>query len=407
MFSDQTAKRCAEYVLERTRHVIESFGPRTPGSAAERQTQELICEELRETCDNEPAMDPFPVAPKAFMSFQPLVAMLLIGAFVAYRVNPIVAAGLSALGFFIFFAQLGRYWRLLDVFFPKKTSWNVSATQKPGGKAKRRIVLNAHPDAAYEWRYSYLFPKQAPFIVLYLMSAPLIKMVTDVGCALVHGSVPPEPDSFWGIVGVVQLIAVPAVIGAFFFTNFKVTVPGANDNLTGCFVATGVLKYLKESNRQLSNTELMVLVTGSEEAGLRGSKAWAESYADTVSDMETIFITLETFRDIEHLAIMSRDLHGTVPHDAAVCRLLKNAGDACGRDLPYRSIPVGSTDATAFTQKGLRAAAVAAMDPNNLDWYHTRRDNFDNMDAHCVQAAVQWIAEAVRQYDENGLPAAS
>jgi hypothetical protein len=85
--------------------------------------------------------------------------------------------------------------------------------------------------------------------------------------------------------------------------------------------------------------------------------------------------------------------------------LLKNAGQAKGRDLPYGSIFLGSSDGTAFTQGGMRAAAFAAMDPAPADYYHNRRDTPDNMDTHCLGVAIGIVAEAVRQYDEDGLPA--
>src|SRR5690606_13329622 len=70
------------------------------------------------------------------------------------------AAALSVLYF-----QLVRYKLLLDPFFPKKTSYNVYGALKPSGEVKRRIILNGHPDGAYEWRFNFLMPKRFPLFV--------------------------------------------------------------------------------------------------------------------------------------------------------------------------------------------------------------------------------------------------
>ena len=50
-------------------------------------------------------------------------------------------------------------------------------------------------------------------------------------------------------------------------------VDGANDNLSGCYMGIAILKALKDNGIELENTEVGVILTGSEEAGLRGAKS--------------------------------------------------------------------------------------------------------------------------------------
>ena len=163
---------------------------------------------------------------------------------------------------------------------------------------------------------------------------------------------------------------------------------------------------MREHGVNLERTELMAAITGSEEAGLRGAKVWAKRHKRECEDVETIVIALDTFRDLPHLTIYSRDMNGTVAHDRDVCDLLKRAALARGRDLPFGSIYLGSSDGAAFTQAGFRAGMLGGMDPHPAHYYHNRRDSWEIMDEACVRATIEVLVEAIRMYDEDGLQAA-
>ena len=59
--------------------------------------------------------------------------------------------------------------------------------------------------------------------------------------------------------------------------NENRVVDGANDNLTGCYMGIAILKELHDAGITLENTEVGVILAGSEESGLRGAKACASS----------------------------------------------------------------------------------------------------------------------------------
>jgi hypothetical protein len=305
----------------------------------------------------------------------------------------------------VLYHQLLRYHLLLDTFFPKKTSYNVAGRQAPAGPVKRRIILNGHPDAAYEWRFNYLAPKLFPIITAYSLIgliAVLLIGLTGTAIRLFGGE---EHQGLVTCVGYALLAFAPAAVFGIFFNNFKMVAGGANDNLTGTFIATGILKHLRESGERLENTELMAVITGSEEAGLRGAKEWARLHKAEMEDVETIVIALDTIRDLPYLTIYNKDLNGTVKHDPAVCQLLKNAGTELGRDIPYGTIFLGSSDGAAFTQAGWHTAAFAAMDPHPAHYYHNRRDTWQDMDEECLKVAIEVLLTAIRKYDREGLPA--
>lgn len=401
MFDATQTRACAAYIVEQAGTVVARFGPRPPGSPGEAACCQYVQSELQSCCDDEVVLEPFTVSPKAFMGFQYVTGSCFLLAFLLYPISPLYAALASLAALVVVVQQLLRYKLLLDPFFPKSISHNVIGRIAPEGPIRRRIILNAHPDAAYEWRWLYRFPRIFPLITAYILIGQIGKALSDFAAAGLYAADITAPLPW---IGMIQWLAVPAVLLSIGFTTFRHVSPGANDNLTGTFMATGIAKYLREAGIRLQHTELMVAITGSEEAGLRGAKAFVAAHAAAFQDVETIALALDTFRDLDHLLIYSKDLNGTVKHDPAVCQLLKDAGKAVGRDLPYGSIFLGSSDGTAFTQAGIRAAAFAAMDPAPADYYHNRRDSPDNMDVECLTVAVRVVAEAIRRYDADGLP---
>ena len=175
-----------------------------------------------------------------------------------------------------------------------------------------------------------------------------------------------------------------------------------NDNLTGTLSSVAILKYLKDNDISFENTEVIALSAGSEESGLRGSKAYMKAHKADLTDVPTVFIGLETFRDYEDIAIYQRDMTGTVKMDAGVCSLLKKAGKEAGLDLPYSSVYVGASDGAAVQQAGIPAVTLAAMNPGPPRYYHTRRDTADNMNMKTVEKCLEIALNALFIYDEEG-----
>ncbi len=398
MLNESTISKCARYVTNRTRHVIESFGPRAPGSEGERRTQEFVREELAACCDGEVLFEPFQVAGKAFFLMQAVAALTLLASVVLWHAHPAISLGLDMLALSVLYFQFWRYRLFLDPFFPKSTSYNVYGLIKPKGETRRRIILSGHADAAREWRLAYLAPRLFPYFFVALLAglAGIVLLHLAGFIAWLAGGAMWEAaqNVQW-----LQWLLVPGILLGVFFNNVSRTVPGANDNLSGTFAAMGIAKHLKESGVQLQNTELGIAILGSEEAGLRGAKVFAEKHKNEFCDVETAVIVLETLRDLDHIKVYNRDMNGTIRLDDTVCRLLRDAGKACGLDLPYATVFVGSSDAAAFAQAGWRAGALAAMDPRPADYYHTRRDNWDNMDEACLRKAIAVVCAAIRIYD--------
>jgi len=393
----------SKYVVDNIKHVINEFGPRDPGSEGETKGQHYVKEELEKYTDDV-KIEPFQVAPKAFMGFMPVIGVILIISFVVYWFYPLVALLLDLLAGLIIIQEFIRYKLFLDPFFPKRTSHNVWGIKKPENEIKKRIILAGHMDAAYDWRYSRINPKLIRIILFPAVGGLFFKIIADLLCTIFNYNWPLGWIPLWSYIGFIQIAFTPFTILVIFFIDWKIVVPGANDNLTGSFVSVALAKIMKDNNLKLKNTEVYFMVTGSEEAGLRGAKAFVKKHERELKEIETVAIAIDTFTDIEYLAAMNRDLNGTLKHHSGVLSLLKKSAEKTGFDLKYSSIFIGSSDATAFTQGGIPAAALTAMDPAPPKWYHTHFDTVDILKPKCIEKGIDILMETLFMYDEEGLP---
>ena len=158
-----------------------------------------------------------------------------------------------------------------------------------------------------------------------------------------------------------------------------------------------VLKALKDAGIELENTELGVVLIGSEEAGLRGAKAWCEAHKGEFQDVPTFIYSYDTIHDPKQLMVNYRDLNGTVKADKDVSDLFLEAANEIGIFCKTGMVPPlgGATDSAAFAQGGFRATGITGLNHKLENYYHTRRDTYDNMDldglADCFAVSVKTL----------------
>ena len=200
-----------------------------------------------------------------------------------------------------------------------------------------------------------------------------------------------------------QLAFLPAYAGLFKFVDHNNYVDGANDDLTGCYISSAVMKYLSDNDIRFENTEVVALCTGSEEIGLRGAKAWCEAHADEFNDVPTFVISYDTITQCEHLSVNYRDLNATVKVDKDVSDLYVEACEELGIKCGKGVVPPlgGATDSAAFAQAGMRSTGVTALNHALPDFYHTRLDTPDALNKKCLADCFAASVKALEMFD-NG-----
>lgn len=405
----KTSPELLKYMIDGIKFVCQKYKRRSPGSQSERDAQDYFKKELSEFADEVYSED-FTLHPHAFMGFIFYSAIFSLIGVACYwlspvsSVLPVVGTVLTLLAVLMFLFEFLFYGEFVDFLFPKRVSRNVFATRKPSGEVKRRIIFGGHTDASPEWTFSLHggLPALAAviggsiigmFIIFGSNIAIFVKSLMSDAVVL---------EGFWKVLGIVNICTIPFIIAIMFFINWRVIVDGANDNLSANYISMAVMKEMAENDFRFENTEVCCLLSGSEEAGLRGAKAFAKKHRQEMLDVETVFISLDTMREIKEFRINTIGCTGTVHSDEAVGDLLHEAGMNCGVDIPRSELYPGAVDADGFTKYGLRACGFTGVSHDPKTYYHTREDSWDNISPECIELSLDICREAARLYDENG-----
>ena len=358
-------------------------------------------------------MEDFSVHPAAFMGWIPAAAVCGMLAVLFYWLTytgVVAGSALAVLSTVLVLLSLAclvveflMYREFVDFLFPRKVSRNVMARRAPRGEVKRRIIFGGHTDAAKEWTYSLHGGIKSLAPVMAGSIGGLIAVTVFDVAWLIYSFTGGSYDSkFWLVCGIIQLILIPFFIAICFFINWKVTVDGANDNLTADFIAMGVLKEMAENDVRFENTEVCALLSGSEEAGIRGALAYAQKHKAELEEVETVFIAMDTMREIEQLQIYTQGCTGTQKNSNAVAEIIYEAGVNCGIEMKETELYPGAIDAEAFSRVGLLASGFCGVNHDPKTYYHTRLDTADNISEECINLSLDICLEAAKLYDEKG-----
>lgn len=397
----------ADYMVSEITHICKTFEKREPGSKGELQACEYMAGVLRDECGcDRVEIESFKENPGSFFGWIYFTITFVLAAIALFFVFPLASILLIVAGFFIVFMQFGLYKKLVDRFFPEKTGHNVTAVKSCTGEVKRRIFFNGHPDAAWEWPVNYKlggvgFEGHAVICGIGAVYYLVIAIIAVVKNGFAFGGF--DASSTIGKMALWGLLFVPFLVGLYWMWNKNRIVDGANDNLSGCYMGISVLKALKEEGIDFENTEVGVILTGSEEAGLRGAKAWCEKHKGEFDDVPTFIFSYDTIYDPKYLMTNYRDLNGTVKADKDVSDLFMEAAQEL--DIPCKKgwVPPlgGATDSAAFAQAGFRATGVTGLNHKLEDYYHTRRDTYDNMNKEGLAGCFAVSVKALEMFD-NG-----
>ena len=383
------SRRAVAYMIGEITHVCRDMKKRAPGSEGEREAAEYMAGILKNDCGWEDVrIEAFREHPGAFYGYFWFSASFDVLSALLYFVSPwlSVIAGIIALLLFVF--QFGLYKQIIDPLFPEKRGTNVTAVRRCAEDVKRRVFLNGHIDAAWEFPLNHYCGGVVFEIPGMMATAGVLVYIAVSICALIGAGAWTRTAALWG------LLFIPFYIAVGFTYNPGLIVDGANDDLSGCYLGIALLREMEETGIALEHTEVGVILTGSEEAGLRGAKAWCERHRDDYRDVPTFIISYDTIHDPGQLSVNTRDLNGTVTADAGLCEAFLRAAQDAGVPCKRGWVPPfgGATDSAAFPQGGFCSVGITGLNHKLEDYYHTRRDTWDNLNAegleNCYRATV-------------------
>lgn len=408
-----------DYTVSEITNVIKKYGPRESGNESCYAAQKHIKKELDAFCD-ETRFESYKMAPKAFLHFTKLVSAAIIIAVVVCSVlvftsvmtmfvAQCIVGAVVLVGLFITLMEFLLYKQFMDPLYKKVEGHNLLAVRKPRGEVKRRIIISGHIDSAYEWRHIYYSKKvslMGPLMGITIGSA-FISLIIAIICIIANFvDMGAFGEFMLNYSFIFHIITALAMVTLFLFVDFKTISPGANDNLTGTYAAVTALRMLDMAGVDFENTEVCAMITDGEEAGLRGCKQWAKDHYDEYvnSGVETAVLCVDTLTDREYLNVYQKDMTGTVNNSKEFSQLVMDSAIEAGHDdLKFASVFFGSSDAAAFSQAGITATCLAAMDPAPADYYHNRRDSYDRLVPEAIKTGYEIIISTILNFDEKGL----
>jgi len=387
-------QEAADYMKENITTICNTIGTRAPGSDGEYAGAKYMAAELEKNCGVEKAsIEEFKLNPNAFYGWIYITISLALAQLVLYFFVPIAGVILMCFGFAAMILEFILYKKAIDPLFKERTSHNITAIRKCSGEVKARVLFNGHMDSAWNWIVNQKLGGRAyvGHIIIAVVGVVYMFILSIVRTAMMFGTpaiLTPAvaPDFFYA--GIASLVFLPFILGMYGMWNEKKPVPGATDNLTGCWMGIGILNQLEKNGIVLENTEVGVALSGSEEAGLRGTKAWCQAHANDFKDVPTYIISFDSLDETKDLIANYRDLNSTVATDVKLNDLFVDAAAEVGVKCTKGALPFfgGSTDAAGFAQGGFRVAGITAMCQSPIpQFYHTVLDTPDRVNKECLK----------------------
>lgn len=289
-----------------------------------------------------------------------------------------------------------RYPPFTRWLLPRRSSSNLIATKPATAPLRQRLVLMAHADAAWT---GWIFE---PGIVrlgaggrqmVQLSACMLGLVVLDVGWGLMGGG--------WAAWVLGVALSLPLAVAA--LMNLQVVlqrevVPGAADNLSGCVGATVLAEQL--SSDLPDDVELIVVITGAEEAGTCGSMALV-GHVDWEPE-RTVVLNLDGLTNGRPQLIREGEVLPVAP-DLHLEALALSLAQELDMPLEPRLIAAGATDALALRLAGHRTLSLVCIDPDlgTPLHYHHRSDSPDNLDPGQLDQSVEFLLELARRVSKG------
>ena len=363
-------------------------GPRRPTSTSERIAAELVGDALR-SAGIEARAESF-AAYSSFGQTYGVIAALATAPALLPRHRRGARGALAALGAALLYGEGGLVRTPLSDLLSQRRSQNLVATLEPRGEAARTLCLVAHVDSS---RSGLLFHPALgaqlnrwialqSLATLLLAAEPLLAR-TAAGRALVASA---------------RAICA-AGLGLLVERELRgVDVPGANDNASG--VGAVVQLAAEAAAEPLEATRIVVLISGCEESGLLGARAFLRRRDTT----DWLFLNFDSVGSTATLRYTRAEgLVRKWPCDPALVALAGSVAQARPElGLEPADGPIGLTyDATAALARGGRALSFVAGDRGRIPNYHQPSDTVANLDPQTLARAVATGREMIARIDRG------
>ncbi len=409
--NEKIVKQNGQEIYNNIKDIIDSVGPRLPGSEEEYQGAKLFAAQLK-NAGLEPQIETFQCAPEASIAAVPALGYVGFAAIALFYLSPIASLILSLCAFIFAIFQVFFYTGLFDFLSKKARSQNVIAALEPKGEQEvhRTIMLTGHIDSSWCWKLSYQNADN-------MMAKTIVGVVSMAAIAIISIialGVGATSFNFWntnilddkGNIAnasflIMYLLPIMGIPGSFWLSQFLTkdkaqASQGAMGNLSGSEIALMVTKFYKEHPEKMpKNTRIVCASFGAQESGLKGSYAYCKAHKNEI-DKHCFVINIDSIRDMEHFNVITGDTWLMSHFDKELTHLALSTMAECGiQNAGAIQNPVGGCDSTPFDKSNARTITISALNPKPTEYYHTSRDTVDNLNvdtlAKCFEVVVALV----------------
>ncbi len=382
---------------------------RLPGSEGEKKAQEFMQQKMKVLGADEVESSNFFTRAKFFKYWPKLSLLFYLISLVVFHFSPLLTILLILLMVANIVFKLFSY-TALDVLFKNHPSSNVIAKLKAtkvdtDNKPKRIVIVGGHIDSTYEFPLGRKYGKKMIRFYIFVFIGAVIWLLVSI-IKLIYNALNGVPiiqfnafDFSWYYILILAL--TPFIIWIAWNVVSTRPVQGANDNLSGIAVATGVLKYF--SKNRLSNVEIWAISFGAEEGGMAGSKALSKLLKEQLDEgsfpaRSLWVVNFDSIAENAPLIIATAEpLYRVKSHNPGVYNALAKAAKKVNIESKLKKID-GGTDSAPFTRLGIPAVGIIAAGESGVpqNW-HTREDIPENCDpigiANAINVSIQFLLD--------------
>jgi hypothetical protein len=379
---------------------IVSFGPRLPGSDADRKTTELIASELH-AYGRPTDLDEIRVRPAWHLTHAIHAALAVAGTLIssisseALGMLILLLAGVSAYG------DLTARYYIVRFLMPRRGTRNVTSAMERDDSAAR-VILTANHDAARNgllWvrRRRKGEPRRRRRL-LATLAGPVDIFFWTVMAALVVALARLGLDDSTALDVVQFLLAAVLLTYLMLFIDAAASdpSPGASTNASGVAALIETGRRLQEEAPK--NIETWLVFPAAKEGFTLGMRAWFKEHGDRIDPRDTFFVNVDTVGhgDVHHVTADGYAL--AFRSDQRLIRLCEELGS---QPHVWR---IG-TDATQAAMAGFPSITICCLDEHGrMPEFHRTTDTPDRMDPAAVERATDFVERLVRRIDAAYTP---
>ena len=379
-------------VLKTTECIIDTYGPRLPGSDACLKVAVHLKKEYEKYCDRVVTID-YDQYPGSFFYMTIIIPVTYIIGVMVYCIPALLwlAMAFYALGLFYFMTQFIFFGNIFDKLFKKYHGKTVYGVVESRAIPRQQIILSAHHDSPHICNFLhsnqklYAFRSVLPIVFqVYALLASAIVLVSKNAFG--------EITQFYYVTKIILLIGLFFVIPLFWFNSRKGS-PGAGDNLVASVMGIKVAEIVRKHFGSLTNTRIIILSNDGEEIGQKGVRAFIKKSQNLLSECKTYVFNIDCIYKYEDLTFLTSDRNGTIPLSTQLANENIHIATQLGYNVKKKGIPFGGggTDAAQFAKSGIEATSLIGISTAFIRdglFYHNSNDTVQNLDLKAIEATI-------------------